>query len=276
MISIVIPTYKSTKNNIGNLIVRINSVLQKISYKEFEIIFVDDNSPDNTLEILRSWCKFRQIKVISLSRNFGQQLASSCGLKYATGDAMIIMDDDLQDPPEVIPDLIKKWQEGYDVVYAVRNRQENKVKKCLYKMFYELFNKISYQQIPIDSGDFGLMSRRVVDVINSMPEHSRLLRGLRSWVGFKQTGITYDRPKRKGKPAYTFRKVLRFVMYSLLAFSNMPLYISFVVGIIALCYGKFFDAMELFCIGILGKYIVRISDEVNQRPLYVIKEKINL
>ncbi len=273
MISIVIPTYGSAKN-LKALTLR---VARTMGITEWEIIFVDDCGNDNTLEVLREMAKkIPQIKVISFSRNFGQQLASSCGLRHTKGDAVIIMDDDLQDPPELIPDLIKKWQEGYDVVYAVRNRKENRVKKWLYKMFYELFNKISYQQIPIDSGDFGLMSRRVVDVINLMPEHSRLLRGMRSWVGFKQIGITYDRPKRKGKPAYTLKKVMQFVMYSLLAFSNMPLYISFVMGVAALCYGKFFDAMELFCIGILGKYIVRISDEVNQRPLYIIKEKINL
>jgi dolichol-phosphate mannosyltransferase len=189
-------------------------------------------------------------------------MASSCGLKHSKGEAVIIMDDDLQDPPEILPMLIHKWKEGYDVVYAIRNRQE---KKLLYTLFYKLFNKISYQKIPLDSGDFGLMSRRVVDVINSMPEHSRLLRGMRAWVGFKQTSIVYDRPPReRGKTGYNLLKIGQFVMYSLLAFSNMPLYISFAFGVIALSCGKFFDAMELFCIGILGKYIVRITDEVNQ------------
>jgi len=273
MLSIVIPTYNSA-SNLKKLIYRIYKVLKT----DFEIIFVDDCGPDDTLETLRILSKrLPELKVISLSRNFGQQLASSCGLKYAKGDAVIIMDDDLQDPPEVLPRLIEKWKEGYDVVYAVRNRNESRLRCLAYKLFYRIFNKISYVQIPINSGDFGLMTRKVVDVLNSMPEHSRFLRGLRAWVGFKQASITYERPKRgKGKSGYNLIKVLQFVMYGLLAFSNMPLYISIVFGIIALIYGRVFDAMELFCIGILGKYIIRISDEVNQRPLYIIKEKINL
>jgi len=272
MISIIVPTYNSAVN-LKSLIYRLYKTLD-----DFELIFVDDASPDNTLEILKPLCqKLPNLKVISLSRNFGQQMASSAGLKHARGEAVIIMDDDLQDPPELIPTMIRLWKEGNDIVYAVRNRKESKLRILLYKLFYKLFNKISYQKIPIDSGDFGLMSRRVVDIINSMPEHSRFLRGLRAWVGFKQASIGYDRQKReKGKSGYNFIKILQFVMYGLLAFTNMPLYISFVFSLIALLYGKFFDAMQFLCLGILGKYIVRISDEVNQRPLYLIKEKINL
>ena len=269
MLSIVIPTYNSALN-LKELILRIYKVMQ-----DFELIFVDDNSTDDTLEILRRLCrKLPELKVISLSRNFGQQMASTCGLKYSKGEAVIIMDDDLQDPPEVLPMLIHKWKEGYDVVYAVRNRKD---KKFLYTLFYKLFNRISYQKIPLDSGDFGLMSHRVVDVLADMPEHSRLLRGMRAWVGFKQASIVYDRLLRKrGKTGYNWLKIGQFAMYSLLAFSNMPLYLCLVFSLIALICGKYFDTMELFCMGILGKYIIRITDEVNQRPLYLIKERINI
>ncbi len=280
MLSVVIPVYNSEKN-ILELIHRLGRILKDMN---FEVIFVDDASTDRVLEYLSFWGHFYPwLKVISLSRNFGQQAATTCGLQYATGDAVVIMDDDLQDPPELIPQFIEKWKEGYDVVYGIRVRQEGGFKAFLYKSFYRFFNKISYQPIPIDSGDFGLMSRRVVDLINSMPEHSRLVRGLRSWVGFKQIGIPYERYKRtKGKSGYNLKKLLQFVMYSLLAFSNMPLYVSFACSMGALLLAitnksliLLVSSLQLFCLGILGKYLVRITDEVNKRPLYVIKEKIN-
>jgi dolichol-phosphate mannosyltransferase len=274
MVSIVITIYKS-REILSTLLQRLFKVVRGF---EHELILIDNGNTDDTLQALKKIAlAYPQLKVISLSRNFGQQAAISAGLQYSKGDCVIIMDDDLQDPPELIPELLEKWREGYEVVYAIRNRKEGWVKKKLYTLFYKLFNRISYINIPPDSGDFGLMDRKVVDAINSMPEQSRFLRGMRAWAGFKQTGIYYDRPPRfKGKSTYTPVKVLQFVMYGLLAFSNMPLYLSFIAGLTALLYGKFFDAMELFSIGILGKYIVRINDEVNRRPLYLIREKINL
>lgn len=274
MITIVIPTYGS-EQNIPSLVYRLYKVLKQIDH---EIIFVDDCGPDNTFSVLKKIAKeYSNLKVVRFSRNFGQQLATSAGLKYAKGDAVIIMDDDLQDPPEFIPNLIKKWEEGYDVVYTVRNRKEGWLKKKAYTLFYRIFNKISYLKIPVDSGDFGLMDRKVVDVINSMPEHSRLVRGLRTWSGFKQIGLEYDRPKRTaGKSGYNLIKTAQFTIYCLLAFSNMPLYVSFVISGVSFITGHILDGFQFLCIGILGKYIVRISDEVNMRPLYVVEETINI
>lgn len=222
MISIVIPTYRSEKN-LPILLDRICSVFKKISH-DFEIIVVDDNSPDNTMTILREVTQRNSnIKVISLARNFGQQIATSAGLKHAKGDAAIVMDDDLQDPPEFIPSLIKKWEEGYEVVYAIRtNRKEGFIKRVGYKIFYRLLAKLSEVKIPLDTGDFCIMSRRIVDILNSMEEKGRFIRGLRAWAGYRQIGIEYERNERfSGKPAYTLSKILRLSLDGIFSFSNM-------------------------------------------------------
>lgn len=268
-LSVVVPTYKSA----DNLLTLVNRLKQ---VNVDEIIIVNDCSPDNTLEVLR---QIKGIKVISFSRNFGQQLATTAGLKYATGDAVIVMDDDLQDPPEMIPKMVLEWKQGYDVVYAIRNRQDHLLKKLAYKIFYWLFNKVSYINIPIDAGDFSLMDRKVVDAINSMSEQNRFVRGMRSWVGFKQIGIAYNRPKRKGKSSYHPLKAMQLILYGLLAFSNMPLYFSLFAGMVILTISLiyrdrifFLAGIQLISIGILGKYLVRINDEVKQRPLYIINE----
>jgi len=312
LISVVIPTYKS-EANLSTLVERLEEVFLECHYKH-EIIFVEDSSPDNTLVILRDICsKNPNLKVISLSRNFGQQIATSAGLKFAKGDAVIIMDDDLQDPPETIPGFIKKWEEGFDVVYAIRKeRKEGFLKRLGYKMFYKIMTRLSYISIPQDSGDFGLIDCKIVKIINSMPERDRFLRGLRAWSGFKQVGVECERAARyKGRPAYNLLKIIRLSLNGIIAFSDTPLRISsalgFIVSFIAFL-GMIFTfiqriitsifpnnplavwpgfstivlsilflgGVQLISIGIVGEYIARIYKEVKQRPLFLVKETIGL
>lgn len=311
LISIVIPTYKS-EPNLPALIERLVKTFSIIEYS-YEVIFVNDCSPDNTWSVLKSACsRNKNVKMLDLSRNFGQQIATSAGLTYAKGDAAIIMDDDLQDPPEFIPDLIKEWEEGYEVVYAIRqSRQEGFLKTMGYKLFYKVLAGLSQIKIPRDSGDFGLIDRKVVDIINSMPERDRFMRGLRAWVGFKQKGVECKREIRyQGRPAYNLLKIIKLSADGLLAFSNMPLQISSALGFIvsgiaflgmALTFLQriltfvfpnnlmavwpgfstivlsilFLGGVQLICIGILGEYVARIYNEVKQRPLFLVKGTIN-
>jgi dolichol-phosphate mannosyltransferase len=310
ILSIVIPTYKS-EANLPALFKRLEDVLSGLPYN-YEIIFINDNSPDNTMSVLHGICSENpNVKVVSLSRNFGQQIATSAGLKYASGDAAIIMDDDLQDPPEFIPELTKKWEEGYQVVYAIRkSRQESFFKRIAYKLFYRILSKLSHISIPKDSGDFGLMDRKIVTIINEMPERDRFVRGLRAWVGFKQIGVEYNRDARhKGAPAYNLRKIMKLSIDGLLTFSNVPIKISSALGlivsiiaffgfiftmlqkIITLYFPEnpiavipglstiilsilFLGGVQLLSIGILGEYIGRIYNEIKQRPLFIVNETI--
>lgn len=310
VLSVVIPTYKS-ESNLHALTDRLVSVLSSLG-NEYEIIFVNDGSPDNTMVVLGEICsKNSNIKVISMSRNFGQQVAISAGLQYAKGDAVIIMDDDLQDPPEFIPKLVEKWEEGYEVVYAVRkSRQENILKRSFYRLFYKILAKLSNIPIPTDSGDFGLIDKKIVAIINSMPERDRFIRGLRAWVGFKQTGLECDRAARhKGKPSYNFLKIMKLSMDGLLSMSNVPIRISSAIGLmvsgiaflgfiftvlqkiitffypdnpVAVWPGMstivlsilFLGGVQLMSIGILGEYIGRIYNDVKQRPPFLVKETI--
>ncbi len=310
ILSIVIPTYKS-EANLPVLIERLTDVLSCLIYR-YEIIFVNDNSPDNTMMVLRKACSTNSnIKVISLSRNFGQQIATSAGLKYASGDAIIIMDDDLQDPPEFISDLVRKWEEGYEIVYAIRKtRQEKFLKRTAYKLFYRMLSKLSHIHIPRDSGDFGLMDKKIVAIINEMPERDRFVRGLRAWVGFKQIGLEYNRDARyKGEPAYNLMKIMKLSIDGLLTFSNVPIKISSAIGLIVSVIAflgfiltlfqkilthyfpqvpfavwpgfstivlsiLFLGGVQLLSIGILGEYIGRIYNEVKQRPLFLVNEMI--
>lgn len=309
-LSVVIPTYKS-EANLPPLIERLKGVLSGLEHK-YEIIFVNDSSPDNTLSVLRGICsEDPNIKVVSLSRNFGQQVATSAGLKYASGDAVIIMDDDLQDPPEFVPELVKKWEEDYEIVYAIRKtRQENFFKKSAYKLFYRMLSKLSHISIPKDSGDFGLLDKKIVTIMNNMPERDRFLRGLRAWVGFRQIGLEYNRDARhKGDPAYSLTKIMKLTIDGLLTFSNVPIKISSALGLLvsgaaflgfiltlvqkiitayfpavpfAVWPGfstivlsiLFLGGVQLLSIGILGEYIGRIYNEVKQRPLYLVNETI--
>jgi dolichol-phosphate mannosyltransferase len=264
---------------------------------------VDDGSRDRSREILREFsARDARLKLVGLSRNFGHQVAISCGIDFAAGDAVIVMDGDLQDPPEVLPDLIARWREGYDVVFAVRQkRKEGIFKRAAYKAFYWLLHRVSYLDIPLDSGDFSLMDRRVVDVLKKMPERNRFVRGLRTWVGLRQTGLEYARAARHaGRSKYTFTKLVRLAFDGLVSYSFVPLRfvsnLGLLVSLSALAYMGylllarlldnqaiqgwtstvvivlFLGGIQLLSLGIIGEYVGRVFDEVKQRPQYVVGE----
>ena len=311
-VSLVIPCYNE-EAVIPKLISRIEKVAKKWKY-DWEVICVDDGSKDATLSLLtKQHKKNSKWKVVSFSRNFGHQTAVTCGLHYATGNAVVILDADLQDPPEELERFFKKWEEGYDVVYAVRKkRKEGVFKKLSYWTFYRVLSYLSDYEIPLDSGDFSLIDRKVVDVINKMPERNRFVRGLRAWSGFKQIGIEYDRQARaSGEPKYNFKKLLKLASDGLTSFSSKPLIISFYFGtlvsilsflgiiftILQRVFSTFFESIgfgpvpgfativisvlflggiQLICIGIIGNYLGRIYDEVKQRPLWIAKETLGV
>ncbi len=303
VLSIVIPIY----NEEDNLPVLNEKVMTELSkYKNYELIYVNDGSYDKSVSIIQDFCKTNtSIKLLNLSRNFGHQSAISAGIEKSQGDAVILMDGDLQDPPEFIHSLINKWQEGYDVVYAVRKeRKENLFKKLAYFTFYRFLEKISEIKIPLDSGDFSLLDKKVVNHLKNLPEKNRFIRGLRSWLGFKQTGIEYKRNSRySGKPKYTFVKLCKLALDGIFSTSYKPLTLStnlglFVmlfsfVGIFVVLYFKLFtdlsipgytslmsvllfvSGVQLFIMGILGEYVGRIYDEVKQRPNFIIESTVN-
>lgn len=303
-ISVVIPTYNE-EEILPELFHRVNNVLNNsANIGDYEIILVNDGSADRSMEVMLELCQHNpKLKVIELSRNFGHQVALTAGIDFASGDALILMDGDLQDPPELIPRLIEKWKGGWDVVYAVRKgRKENIFKRIMYKMFYRILRFISEIDMPLDSGDFSLMDKKIVNVLKSMPERNRFIRGLRSWIGFKQTELEYERERRfAGRPKYTLSKLMRLAFDGIFSFSTLPLRIATVMGflvsmisfsgILLVLYFKLFTnkaipgwaatvipvlflgGVQLICIGALGEYIARIFSEVKQRPHYVIKFK---
>lgn len=300
--SLVIPIYNEAENII-ELHQQLTQVLRTLE-TDTEIIFVDDGSHDSSLKLLRSIQEVDpRCRYLSLARNFGHQIAVTAGLHHAKGKAIIIMDADLQDPPTLIPQLIEKWKQGYQVVYAQRiSRQDSYLKRTLAFWFYRVLQQLSNVDIPADTGDFCLMDREIVHLLNQMPERNRYIRGLRSWVGYRQTAVKFERPARfAGTAKYTFRKSLRLAISSLLAFSTVPLTLSTYLGlttalIATLMMGLtfywrvfeqsdrligftmitiaifFLGAVQLICLGILGAYIGRIYEEVQGRPLYTIKE----
>lgn len=266
-----------------------------------EVVLVNDGSTDNTGQLIGDLCRQDSHFVgVHLARNFGHQMAVCAGLEIARGEAVAVLDGDLQDPPEILPAFYAKLNEGYDVVYAIRQkRKENPVKRFLYWAFYRLLAVMTPVEIPLDSGDFGIMSRRVVDMLKTMPERRRFVRGMRSYIGFKQTGLAYERQERAGgQPKYTFRKLLALATDGIFTFSETPLRLATVAGFCAagfaflygaylflqkvivgynlpgfatLAVGLFFmGGVQLICLGILGEYIGRIHHEVKQRPPYII------
>jgi dolichol-phosphate mannosyltransferase len=312
MISIIIPVYNE-QENIELLFNRLISS-SKLWNDSFELLFVDDGSSDNSYSLLKEIADRQDnVKIIKLSRNFGHQAAISAGIKLAKGDAAIIMDADLQDPPELLTKFIEEWKNGTEVVYAVRkNRKENIFKKIGYMSFYWILQKIvSDINIPIDAGDFCLMDRKVIDVLNSMTEENRFVRGLRAYAGYNQKGIEYDRPNRaSGSPKYTFSKLIRLAIDGILDFSIIPLRIatflgafisitSFIIGLFfiihrilnfkvfgysptdtpglaSLAVGIFFlGGVIMFMLGIIGEYIGKIYMEIKNRPSYIIEEIYN-
>ena len=302
MISLVIPVYNE-EEIIPALYERCTGILEK-HFGDFEIICVDDGSTDRTLERLISYHeRDKRFKVISLSRNFGHQAALLAGLSHARGDYIAMLDGDLQDPPEMLPEFYDKIKEGYDVVYGIRGkRKEGILKKLLYWGFYRLLGSISNVHIPFDSGDFSMVTRRVLDVILQTQEHSLFLRGTRAWVGFRQTGIEYERNARiSGTPKYTLKKLFLLAYNGLFSFSNFPIKILARLGLVVLIFSVsytiyiltkkffiggvpqgfttlilvlfFFNGILLIAIGIIGEYIIRIYDEIRKKPLFIVRDK---
>ena len=308
-ISVVIPMYYE-EQVAEECYERVSKVLYDLrdSY-DYEILFINDGSKDNTLPILENIAKEdSKIKVISFSRNFGHQAAVTAGLKFVTGDCVVIIDADLQDPPELIPDMVKEWEKGYDVIYGKRKKRdgESAFKLLTAKAFYQTLNKLSDIEIPKDTGDFRLADRKVVDVINSLPEHNKFLRGLFSWTGFKQEPLEYERKERfAGTTKYPLKKMLKLATDGILSFSIKPLklvgglgILSVVISIIILIYAilsfafkwnnitpgwtsimctlTFMGGIILISLWMMGEYIGRIYDEVRGRPQYVIEKTINI
>ena len=236
-LSVIVPMYN--EEEVANICYdRLTSVLKNIEGYDYEILFVNDGSKDKTLEILMSITnKDNRTSYISFSRNFGHQAAVVAGLKNVSGDAAIIIDADMQDPPEVIPDMVKKWEEGNEVVYAVRKSRkgETKFKLLSAKAFYRLLNKLSDVNIPCDTGDFRLIDRKAVNSLNELPEHNKFMRGLVSWVGFRQTPLEYERQERvAGKTKYPLGKMMKLALDGIINFSTKPLKIIGVIGIFAI------------------------------------------
>ena len=301
--SFIIPVYNE-EETLLEMYRRVRAVMDRMD-GAVELILVNDGSRDRSLSLLRDLHeKDSRVCYLSLARNFGHQIAVTAGLNYVRGDAIVILDADLQDPPELIPDLVEKWRQGYQVVYAQRTqrRQESWLKRLPAYVFYRLMQRLADVDIPLDTGDFCLMDRRVVDVLNRMPEHNRYIRGLRSWVGLPQTSIHFQRePRFAGDVKYTFRKSLSLAANGLVTFSRVPLRLSTYVGLLAaavailmailVLYWRIFTphspltgfatiliavfflgAVQLVSIGILGEYVGRIYEEVKGRPLYVLSE----
>ena len=307
-ISIVVPMYYE-EEVAKECYSRLKGILEKIENYNYEIIFINDGSKDKTLPILMEIAeKDKNVKVISFARNFGHQCAVTAGLQYVTGDAIVIIDADLQDPPELIPEMLKLWEDGNDVIYGKRKSREgeSKFKLLTAKMFYKTLNALSDVEIPKDTGDFRLVDRKVVDVINSLPEHNKFLRGLFSWVGFKQTPFEYERKERfAGKTKYPLKKMLKLAQDGIFSFSTKPLrivgtmgIISIAISIIILIYAilsyifnwnnltagwtslmvtmTFLSGMILISLWMIGEYIGRIYDETKRRPQYIIEKTINI
>jgi len=301
--SFIIPIYNEEKT-ISELYRRVSAVMDTLD-GEVELILVNDGSRDRSLEMMRELHQQDpRVCYISLARNFGHQIAVTAGLNFVQGEAIAILDADLQDPPELIPEMIGKWQQGYQVIYAQRTerRKESWFKRFTAYSFYRILKRLADVDIPTDTGDFCLMDRRVVDVLNAMPERNRYIRGLRSWIGFKQTAVYFQRePRFAGEVKYTFRKSLSLAINGLVSFSRVPLRISTYVGLISavaaiamallVLYWRLFQphspltgfamiaiavfflgAVQLVSIGILGEYIGRIYEEVKGRPLYTLGE----
>lgn len=307
-ISVVVPMYYEEKV-VNECYKRLSNVLTQLENYEYEVIFINDGSKDKTMEMLEEIAKKdKNVKVISFSRNFGHQCAVTAGLQYVMGDAIIIMDADLQDPPELIPEMLKLWENGNEVIYGKRKvrKGETIFKVLTAKMFYNTLNALSDVEIPKDTGDFRLVDRKVVDIINSLPEHNKFLRGLFSWVGFEQKAFEYERNKRfAGNTKYPMKKMLKLASDGIISFSTKPLKLVGELGIFAMLLSfvilvysilsyifkwnsltagwtsimvtiTFFSGTILISLWMIGEYIARIYDESKARPQYIIKKKINI
>lgn len=305
LISIVVPCYNE-EGVIAETHRRLLQVLNAQSGIESEILYIDDGSRDQTWPILQTLPSSERvtIRALTLSRNFGHQLAVSAGIERAKGDAVVLIDADLQDPPEVLPEMIREWQSGYEVVYGVRTERdgESAFKRITAAMFYRLINRLSEVPIPVDTGDFRLMDRKVVDALMAMPEHDRFIRGMVSWLGFRQKALPYKRDARwAGETKYPLSKMIKFALTAISSFSTSPLKIASWVGfassgaaVLGMLYVLglrmftstwvegwtalmlavlFIGGIQLLVLGIMGEYIGRIYGEAKRRPLFLIREE---
>ena len=286
---------------------RLKTVMDALN-EPYELLFVNDGSRDNTTNLLKKICDSdSRVKLVDFSRNFGHQMASTAGMDYSSGETIVLIDADLQDPPEIIPQMLNKWREGYDVVYGVRIKRngETLLKKLTSKLYYRLLNSMTEVDIPLDTGDFRLIDRKVCNALKAAKEKSRYIRGLISWMGYKQTGIEYAREKRfAGETKYPFKKMLKFAFDGITSFSYKPLklasYVGCFVSIMSFLYllvviyqrlftdstitgwastlavSLFFNGIILVILGIVGEYIGRIYDEVRGRPLYIVSDTRNI
>ena len=301
--SLVIPIYNE-EENINEMYRRLHHVMEQLD-GDVELILIDDGSRDRSLNMMRELHhRDNRVHYLSLARNFGHQIAVTAGLNFVQGKCIIVMDADLQDPPELILTMIEKWHQEYQVVYAQRisRQQESRLKRLTAYLFYRILRRLAKVDIPVDTGDFCLMDRQVVDILNSMPERNRYIRGLRAWVGFRQTSVLFERnPRFAGDVKYTFGKSLSLAIDGIISFSTVPLRLATYLGIISAAIAMimiilvlywrifapvshligytlitismfFLGSVQLICIGILGEYIGRIYEEVKGRPLYTLKE----
>lgn len=306
LVSLIVPAYNEDAV-IEETYKRLKNVMEQGGY-DFEILIVDDGSTDRTPEKVKKIClNDKRVKLIRFSRNFGHQVAISAGIDRAVGKVAVIIDADLQDPPEVIPRMIEKWSTGYEVVYGVRKKRkgESLFKRVTAALFYRLLRQMTPIEIPLDAGDFRLLDRKVLEELKKMPERRRFVRGMVSWVGFRQTSVEYVREKRfAGTTKYPLRKMINFAIDGILSFSTVPLRISSALGFLSaavsflmMMYGLivrifypsrvmtgwaslfvavlFIGGIQLICIGILGEYLGRVYEETKKRPLYIVAELLN-
>ncbi len=301
-LSVVIPVYNEAAN-ILVLYQRLQQAIQPLAIA-YELLFVNDGSTDLSLTLIKELAQQNpQVRYIDFSRNFGQQIAISAGLDKARGKAVIILDGDLQDPPELIPALYSQWQKGHDVVYARRKTRsgESLVKKTTARFFYRLLTRITRTPLPVDAGDFRIISRKVVNTLKQMPEQQKFIRGQIAWIGFPQTYLEYDRPERyQGQSGYSYAKMIRLALDGITSYSNLPLKMATVSGFVVsgiaflvmlyTLYSRFITrnyvpgwsslmvsilflgGVQLIAIGIIGEYMSRLSENVRNRPLYIVNE----
>jgi len=303
VISIVVPIHNETET-LAELHRRLTTVLAELA--PYEVVLIDDGSTDDSWErMLAVAAGDRHVRLLRLSRNFGHQAALTAGIDAARGEAVVVMDGDLQDPPELIPTFVAKWREGFDVVYGLRTRREGETqfKRWTAALFYRLLRSMTRVDIPADAGDFRLLSRRALDALSRMPERARFLRGMTSWVGFRQVGVQYERDARyAGETKYPARRMIRFALDAITSFSTTPIQVVTSLGfvLVVFCAGVFawtvyvklftdsavagwtsvlgvvllLGGMQLVALGIIGQYVARIFEEAKQRPLYLVAETV--
>jgi len=305
LLSVVVPVYNE-EQVLGAFYERATAALSTIPGLDYELLFVDDGSSDGSYPAIEAFARADpRVAVIKFSRNFGHQIAITAGVDHARGDAVVVIDADLQDPPEVVSDMVAKWREGYDVVYAKRSRRdgEGRLKLITASAFYRVLSRLVSIKIPVDVGDFRLLSRRAADEMRRLREKDRFVRGLVSWIGFRQTAVEYNRAERHaGDTKYPMRKMLKFALDGITSFSTVPLKLATWLGYAASGFAflylasvfvqklagitvdgwatimvavTFLGGVQLICLGILGEYIGRIFNEIKPRPMYVVEDLLN-